>query len=66
MDGQEREFLNETNIDDNYELQLKQRKFAKLHIFFSCLGIFAGVSASICFLFAYYLVQAPIVALFSG
>jgi hypothetical protein len=65
---QEQQYINANyyNEDDNYELHLKQRKFAKFYIFFGIVGIFAGVSASICFLFAYNLIQAPIFAFCSG
>ena len=57
---------NYNNEEDNYELHLKQRKFAKFYIFFGFLGVFAGFSASISFFFMYKLVQAPIYAIISG
>jgi hypothetical protein len=54
------------NEEENYELHLKQRKFAKFYIFFGFLGVFAGLSASISFFFVYKLLQAPIYAIISG
>ena len=64
--NEERLIPSSYNEEENYELHLKQRKLAKVYLFFGFIGIFAGVSASISFLFIYNILHAPIYALISG
>ena len=57
-------FLNRSEV--NFEMLIKERKMAKLMIFFSCLGILAGLTASTAFLFHYKLVATTALAIVSG
>ena len=68
MSHQEQQYIYNSNYNDeeNYEVNLKQRKLAKLCIFFCFIGILAGVSASISFFFVYKIIQAPLFAVLSG
>ena len=44
----------------------KEKKYAKLMIFFASLGVLAGLSASYTFFFIYKLVETPVLAIISG
>ena len=46
--------------------QYKERKYTKLYLFFTFLGMFAGISAFMMFIFVYKLILTPFIALFSG
>lgn len=46
--------------------QYKERKYSKLYLFFTFLGMFAGISAFMVFIFMYKLILTSFIALFSG
>ena len=62
--AQENLYLNRSEL--NVEKLVRERKFAKLVIFFASVGVLAGGSASFMFFFHYKLVATPLLALFSG
>ena len=64
MDDQENLYLNRSDL--NVEKLVRERKFAKLVIFFASIGAFAGFSASLMFFFQYKLLTTPMLALISG
>ncbi len=61
---QENLYLNRSEL--NVEKLIKERKNAKLMIFFASIGVFAGVSAFFMFFFSYKLLITPTFALVSG
>lgn len=57
---------NEADQIQNQLPMYNERKTAKLNIILSSIGIFAGLSASASFLFAFKLIDAPLIALISA
>ena len=61
---QENLYLNRSEL--NVEKLIKERKVARLYIFFASVGVFAGISASLMFFFKYKLLTTPSFAFISG
>ncbi len=61
---QENLYLNRSEL--NVEKLIKERKVARLYIFFASVGVLAGISASLMFFFKYKLLTTPSFALISG